>query len=115
VTAARSVLMRLKLSYVLGAALLPLGVFALVFGGLCAYECTAAPWVSFLVAPVLAIAAGVALLLVYWRRAGRLSGTEPAALRRFLLWSLLWGPVAAIATFYGAVWLLSALSMSAVR
>ena len=97
----------LRLRYALWVALMPVAVFALVFAGLCAYECTAAPWVTFIAAPFIALALGVGAFIVYLRKASLLGGAGGAALRRFVLWSLLWGPVLAVGAFYAAVALLS--------
>ena len=104
---------RLKRRFTLWMALMPLAIFALVFAALCAYECTAAPWLTFLVAPAVSIAWALGLIFRYLGLASALPDSDGAALRRFVLWSFLWGPIVAGAAFYAAVAAVSLLSIFA--
>jgi hypothetical protein len=92
-------LRRWKIQYTVWMAVMPTIVFVAVFGALCAYECTAAPWFTLLLAPVLAAFIGIGLLITYWGRATKLGDEHGRALRRFVMWSVLWGPLLAAATF----------------
>lgn len=94
---------RWKIHYTVWMAVMPTIVFVAVFGSLCAYECTATPWYTFIVAPVFAFFIGVVVLATYLGRAAQLGDEHGRSLRRFVLWSVIWAPVLGGATFYVAL------------
>lgn len=96
-------LRRWKIHYTVWMAVMPTIVFVAVFGSLCAYECTAAPWYTFIVAPVFAFFIGVVLLATYWARAAQLGDEHGRSLRQFVLWSVIWAPILGGTTFYVAL------------
>jgi len=78
--------------YVLVLALLPSVAVAGVFATLCAIECTALPWLTIVVAPVLALAVIVPFAIKTYRRAEALSDSQRKTIRVLVLSSILWAP-----------------------
>lgn len=78
--------------YILVLALLPSVAFAGVFAILCAFECTALPWFTFIAGPVLALAFIVPFAVKTYRRTDTLSESQRNAVRALVLSSILWAP-----------------------
>ena len=75
---------------------MPALVFAVAFALLCLKECTAAPWLAFLFAPLASALLGLIAGVRYWRWSARLPETARRPLRSFILLSVFWGPLAGI-------------------
>lgn len=89
---------RVRIANALWWALVPLPVPAVVFALLCAKECTALPWVTLILAPVIALLLGLVAPVAHWLWASRQAGDFVKAERQFAAWSLVWGPVLALAS-----------------
>lgn len=98
---------RSKLWYVVWWAAMPTVVFMAAFTVLCIKECTATPWLTFLIAPVASIAIGILSAVVYWLKSSSLPDEHRRQTRRFILLSILWGPFLGLAVFYAAVLVMS--------
>ncbi len=98
---------RSKRWYVVWWAAMPTVVFVAAFTVLCLKECTAMPWLTFLIAPVVSIAIGILSAVVYWLKSSSLPDEHRRQTRQFILLSIFWGPVLGLAVFYAAVLLMS--------
>jgi hypothetical protein len=89
----------MKRRYTLWCVIAPTVIFMVAFGVICARECTALPWLTFIYAPLIAVAVMVVVAAVMWLRAGNFPQDERRSVRRHILTSILWGPLAAYAGF----------------
>ena len=90
---------RMKRRYTLWCVIAPTAIFMVAFGVICARECTVLPWLTFIYAPLIALAVMVAVAAIMWFTAGNLPQDERKSVRRHILTSILWGPLAAYAGF----------------
>jgi hypothetical protein len=88
---------RTKIGYAIWWVAMPALVSALSFGALCALECTALPWYTFVIAPLATTVLAIAAAIVYWMWASSLPDEHKRSVRWFVGSSVLWGPVAAAA------------------
>jgi hypothetical protein len=89
---------KLRTRYQMWVISMPAAVAALSFGGICAWECTAGPWLTFLVAPAVALVVWLISVPVFLRWSSAIP-EEADTLRTYFKWSLLWAPpLAAVAT-----------------
>jgi hypothetical protein len=102
-----AIVRRSRLWYVVWWAAMPTAVFVAAFTVLCLQECTAMPWLTFLIAPVISIGLGILSAVVYWVRASSLPSDAKRDTRRFILASLLWGPLLGLGMFYGLAMVIS--------
>ena len=89
----------LKRRYTLWCVIAPTAIVMVAFGTFCALECTALPWLTFIYAPLIALALMAIVAIVMWLKAGQLAEDERRSVRRHILSSILWGPLAAYAGF----------------
>jgi hypothetical protein len=94
---------RLKRRYTLWCVVAPSVIFMVVFGAICAHECTATPWLTFIYAPLIALALMVVVAAVMWLRASYLPKEERRSVRIHILTSILWGPLAAYGGFAATI------------
>ncbi|WP_372017081.1 hypothetical protein [Pseudoxanthomonas sp. 10H] len=78
---------------------MPALVFAAAFALLCLEECTAAPWLAFLLAPLASALLGLVAAVCYWRWSAVLPDAARRSVRRYILLSIAWGPLAGLAGF----------------
>ena len=78
---------------------MPALVFAAAFALLCLEECTAAPWLAFLLAPLGSALLGLIAGVRYWRWSAALPDAARRPLRAYILLSIAWGPLAGLAGF----------------
>lgn len=95
-----SSLHKLMLQYALWVALMPISAVMVVFGGLCAWECTVGPWYTFFFGPALAGTLWAISIAWFWKRSSQMLSNESRPARRFIVSSLLWAPILAAATTY---------------
>jgi hypothetical protein len=86
---------------------MPTVVCVTTFSVLCAKECTALPWLTLLIAPVVSVSLGIIGGIVYWVKSSSLPDEHRRTTRRLILLSLLWGPALAVGVFYAAMAALS--------
>jgi hypothetical protein len=101
-----AVVRRTKIGYIIWWVAMPVLVAALSFGALCALECTALPWYTFVVAPLAVTVLAAAAAIVYWMWSASLPDEHKRSVRWLVGSSVLWGPVAAAAG--GAVLVMAA-------
>jgi len=94
---------RLKRRYTLWCVVAPTIIFMLAFGAICAYECTATPWLTFIYAPLIALAVMVIVAAVMWLRASYLPKEERRSVRLHILTSIFWGPFVAYGAFAATI------------
>ena len=85
---------RAIVTYVALATILPSVIFAATFGALCAIECTALPWYTFIAGPAISLVVLVAVATITYLRASRFEVPERRTIRVLVLTSILWGPIA---------------------
>ncbi len=90
--------------YIVWWAAMPTAVFVAGFTVLCLKECTAMPWLTFLIAPVASIGLGVLSAIVYWVKSSSLPSEPRRDVRRFILTSILWGPFLGLAVSMHCSW-----------
>jgi hypothetical protein len=90
---------------------MPSVVIVVAFALLCARECTALPWLTFIIAPVVSLALGTLAGILYWLRSSALPGEHRRRARRFILLSIVWGPVLGLGGFYAAMAVISMSGM----
>lgn len=95
-----SPLHRLMLQYAVWVVLMPIAAVAVSFGGLCAWECAAGPWLTVFVGPALAATLWVAVAIWFWRRSSQMLPVEARSAKRFIASSLVWAPILAAITMY---------------
>jgi hypothetical protein len=83
-------------------AVMPALVFWATFAVLCARECTALPWVTFVVGPAISAVLGLTSAIAYWIWALRLPTDEKRRIRWLILSSVLWGPAVGLAGLAGS-------------
>jgi hypothetical protein len=88
---------------------MPAVVFAISFTVLCIEECTALPWLTFLLAPIASVLLGIVYAIFYWAWSASLPSDSRQGVRSFILKSIVWGPCVAVAAFYALV---TAISVS---
>jgi hypothetical protein len=98
---------RSKRWYLIWWAAMPPVVFVAAFTVLCLKECTALPWVTFLVAPIASVALGILAAVLYWWKSSSLPSELRRETRRFILMSILWGPFLGLAVFYALLLVIS--------
>lgn len=86
---------RSKRAYAAWVVLMPGVMFGTAFAALCAWECTAAPWLAFLIVPALALVLWLVSVAIYVRWSYGLSREQGGALRKFIGFSILWAPALA--------------------
>jgi uncharacterized membrane protein YdjX (TVP38/TMEM64 family) len=72
-------------------------------------ECTALPWLTFVLAPIVSVILGVVSAIFYWVWAASLRRDLRQGVRSFILKSIVWGPFVGVAAFYALV---TAISVS---
>jgi hypothetical protein len=90
---------RSRLAYILWWAFMPSAIAFATLGVLCARECTALPWLTFLIAPVISIVLGMLGAIAYWVWSSRLPPEDRRGVRWLIASSVLWGPVVAYVGF----------------
>jgi hypothetical protein len=98
-----------RLRFVLWVALMPSTTFAISFSVLCAIECTALPWTTFMITPFASLALGLLGAVLYWNFASSLPEESRGAERKFVGTSILWGPFLAGLVFVVGLMLLQPL------
>jgi hypothetical protein len=97
-------------SYGLGVALLPSIACLAAFAATCALECSALPWLSFIVGPCLGILAVVVLAIFIYKKSIQFEADARRVVRIAVLSSVLWGWPAATYTFGFFLWLAQKLA-----
>jgi hypothetical protein len=72
------------LLWMLASGVIPVGIAFSSFGLACAVECNALPWIMFLIAPILAIAAYLGITFIVWKQAAKISDPRVRWLNWFL-------------------------------
>jgi hypothetical protein len=85
---------RTIITYVALVVVLPSIIFAATFGALCAIECAALPWYTFIIGPAISLVALVAFGASTYIRASRFSDADRRTIRVLVLTSILWAPIA---------------------
>ncbi|HEY0938477.1 MAG TPA: hypothetical protein VGE08_00145 [Steroidobacter sp.] len=94
-----AVVKRSKRWYIIWWGAMPSVVAVAAFTMLCAKECIAMPWLTLLIAPVAGISLGILWGIVYWVKSSSLPDEHRGHTRRFILLSLLWGPILGLGVF----------------
>jgi hypothetical protein len=94
---------RFKRRYALWCAITPTVAFLAAFAALCVRECSALPWLAFLIAPGVSLVVIAIVAISVWLRVGDLPDEERSSVRWFVATSILWAPLAGIAGFYVAL------------
>jgi hypothetical protein len=92
-------LKRSRFAYLSWWAFMPSAVALITFSVLCARECTALPWLTFVVAPVIGIVLGMLGAIWYWVWAARLPPEDRRGVRWLIVSSVVWGPLVAYVGF----------------
>jgi hypothetical protein len=101
------IIKRSRRRYAVWWATMPTAVFVAAFTVLCLEECTAMPWLTFLIAPVASVALGILSAVIYWMKSSSLPSESRRDTRRFILTSILWGPFLGLAVFYALITVMS--------